>query len=103
MQPPPPASFWFVPWPNPTEKQKALIEHTAQGILAARALYPDSSLADLYDPLLMPPELRKAHIENDKAVMEAYGFNWHTMKEEDCVAELMKMYESLVEKEKEQS
>ena len=91
------------PWPNPTEKQKALIEHTAQGILAARALYPDSSLADLYDPLLMPPELRKAHIENDKAVMEAYGFNWHTMKEEDCVAELMKMYESLVEKEKEQS
>lgn len=89
------------PWPNPTEKQKALIEHTAQGILAARALYPGSSLADLYDPLLMPPELRKAHIENDKAVMEAYGFNWHTMKEEDCVAELMKMYESLVEKEKE--
>lgn len=90
------------PWPNPTEKQKALIEQTAQGILAARALYPDSSLADLYDPLLMPTELRKAHIENDKAVMEAYGFNWHTMKEEDCVAELMKMYESLIEKEKEQ-
>lgn len=90
------------PWPTPTDKQKALIEQTAQMILGARALYPDSSLADLYDPLLMPSELRKAHIENDKAVMEAYGFNWHTMKEEDCVAELMKMYESLIKKEKEQ-
>lgn len=96
-----PAIYSNFPWPNPTEKQKTLIEQSAQMILNARALYPDSSLADLYDPLLMPPELRKAHIENDKAVMEAYGFNWHTMKEEDCVAELMKMYEALVEKEKE--
>ena len=72
---------------------------TAQKILDARANHPDDSLADLYDPLLMPTDLRKAHVENDKAVMEAYGFNWHTMKEEDCVAELMKMYQKLVDKE----
>ena len=84
------------PWPHPTDKQKERIEKTAQGILNARANHPGDSLADLYDPLLMPADLRKAHIENDKAVMEAYGFNWHTMKEEDCVAELMKMYQALV-------
>lgn len=84
------------PWPNSTDKQKERIEKTAQGILDARANHPGDSLADLYDPLLMPADLRKAHIENDKAVMEAYGFNWHTMKEEDCVAELMKMYQALV-------
>ena len=86
------------PWPTPTDAQKARIEKTAQGILDARANHPGDSLADLYDPLLMPADLRKAHIENDKAVMEAYGFDWHTMKEEDCVAELMKMYQKLVEK-----
>jgi len=61
------------PWPKPSNKQKLLIHQTAQMILGARALYPGSSLADLYDPLLMPPELRKAHIENEKAVMEATG------------------------------
>lgn len=88
------------PWPWPTSAQKEHIEKTAQGILDARKLYPDASLADLYDPLFMPQELRKAHQENDKAVMEAYGFNWHTMKEEDCVAELMKMYQRLVDEEK---
>ncbi len=84
------------PWPNPTEVQKAKIEQTAQGILDARALYPDSSLADLYDPLTMPPELRKAHQANDRAVMQAYGFNIKEMSEADCVAELMKMYQELV-------
>lgn len=62
------------PWPELQEKQKERIEQSAQGILDARALYPDSSLADLYDPLTMPVELRKAHIANDKAVMAAYGF-----------------------------
>lgn len=87
------------PWPTPSSQQKEHIEKTAQRILDARARYPDSSLADLYDPLLMPQELRRAHIENDKAVMEAYGFDWHTMKEEDCVAELMKMYQRLVDAE----
>lgn len=81
-------------WPSPNEKQKLKIEKTAEQILKARALYPDSSLADLYDELTMPIELRKAHQENDKAVMEAYGFDWHKMTESDCVAELMKMYEN---------
>ena len=85
------------PWPNPAEKQKEKIEQTAQKILDARALYPNSSLADLYDELTMPKELRTAHQENDKAVMEAYGFDWHNMTESDCVAELMKMYQKLVE------
>ena len=83
------------PWPAPTYEQKNRIERTAQSILDARALYPDSSLADLYDPLTMPPELRKAHVANDKAVMTAYGFSTK-MSEEDCVAELMKMYQRLV-------
>jgi len=87
------------PWPSPTEAQKAKIEQTAQAILDARALYPDSSLADLYDELTMPPELRKAHQNNDRAVMQAYGFDIKTMTESSCVAELMKMYQKLVEKE----
>ena len=67
-------------------------------ILNARTKYPNSSLADLYDELTMPPELRKAHQENDKAVMEAYGFNWRKMTESDCVAELMKLYIELTRK-----
>ena len=83
------------PWPMPTDEQKAKIEETAQGILDARAKYPDSSLADLYDPLTMPPELLKAHQNNDRAVMKAYGFNIKEMSEADCVAELMKMYQQL--------
>ena len=83
------------PWPNPTDEQKAKIEQTAQAILDARAKYPDCSLADLYDELTMPVELRKAHQENDKAVMEAYGFDWKKMTESDCVAELFKMYQEL--------
>ena len=85
------------PWPTPTDAQKAKIEQTAQAILDARALYPDSSLADLYDEVTMPPELRKAHQQNDKAVMAAYGFNVNTMTESDCVAELMKLYLQLTE------
>lgn len=85
------------PWPNPTKEQKEKIEKTAQAILDARELYPDSSLADLYDELTMPVELRKAHQANDVAVMEAYGFNWETMTESMCVAELMKMYQKLVD------
>ena len=88
------------PWPMPTETQKAKIEQTAQAILDARALYPDCSLADLYDEVTMPPELRKAHQANDRAVMQAYGF-WGTLNTETaCVAELMKMYQKLTEKEK---
>ena len=83
------------PWPNPTDEQKAKIGQTAQAILDARALYPDSSLADLYDELTMPVELRKAHQENDRAVMQAYGFNVKSMTESQCVAELFKMYQEL--------
>jgi len=85
------------PWPAPSKEQKARIEKTAQGILDARAKYPDCSLADLYDEVTMPSELRKAHQENDKAVMEAYGFNWRTMTESDCVAELFELYRKLTE------
>ena len=83
------------PWPNPTETQKSKIEQTAQAILDARALYPDCSLADLYDETTMPPELRKAHQANDRAVMQAYGFDVKTTTEASCVAELMKMYQRL--------
>ena len=85
------------PWCNPTAEQKAKIEQTAQAILDARALYPDCSLADLYDEVAMPPELRKAHQANDRAVMQAYGFDIKTMTESTCVAELMKMYQKLTE------
>ena len=81
------------PWPTPTEEQKTKIEQTAQEILDARALYPDSSLADLYDELTMPVELRRAHQHNDKAVMQAYGFWGKLNSESECVAELMKMYQ----------
>ncbi len=87
------------PWPSSTPEQKAKIEKTAQGILDARALYPDASLADLYDELTMPPELRKAHQLNDLAVMQAYGFTRGTeaySSEAACVAELMRMYQKKV-------
>ena len=83
------------PWPTPTDEQKTKIEQTAQAILDARALYPDSSLADLYDELTMPVELRRAHQDNDRAVMQAYGFDVKTMTESQCVAELFKLYQEL--------
>ena len=84
------------PWPTPTAEQKKKIEETAQAILDARALYPDCSLADLYDEVAMPPELRKAHQANDKAVMQAYGFWGKLNTESACVAELMKMYQEMI-------
>ena len=84
------------PWPTPTDAQMAKIEQTAQGILDARALYPDASLADLYDELTMPPELRTAHQKNDRAVMDAYGFPKTGFTESDCVAALMKLYQEKV-------
>ncbi|MBR6953636.1 MAG: class I SAM-dependent DNA methyltransferase [Clostridia bacterium] len=83
------------PWPTPTEAQKSRIEQTAQAILDARALYPEASLADLYDELTMPPELRAAHQRNDRAVMEAYGMDVRTTTESSCVAELMRRYREL--------
>ena len=85
------------PWPTPTEEQKAKIERTAQAILDARALYPDCSLADLYDETVMPPELRTAHQNNDRAVIQAYGFDVKSMTESSCVTALMKLYVRLVE------
>ena len=84
------------PLPKPTKIQKEKIEKTAKIILEVRNKYTNSSLADLYDELTMPSDLRKAHQENDKAVMEAYGFDWRNMTESDCVAELMKMYQELI-------
>lgn len=91
------------PWAEPTAEQKAKIEQTAQEILDARALYPDSSLADLYDNLAMPPELRKAHRQNDSAVLEAYGIEKDDpaySSESACVAELMRRYQMLTAEEK---
>ena len=82
------------PWPTPTNEQKIKIEQTAQAILDARANYPDSSLADLYDEVTMPPELRKAHQDNDRAVMTAYGFD-AKITESKCVAALFKLYQKL--------
>ena len=85
------------PWPTPTEAQKAKVEQTAQAILDARAKYSDCSLAELYNELVMPVELRSAHQANDKAVMQAYGF-WGSVKtESDCVARLMEMYARMTE------
>ena len=83
------------PWPNPTEEQKSRIEQTAQAILDARANYPNASLATLYDGRTMPKELSKAHQDNDRAVMRAYGFDVKTMTESQCVAELFKLYQEL--------
>ncbi|MCM1131992.1 MAG: methylase, partial [Ruminococcus flavefaciens] len=87
------------PWCTPNENQKKLIEKTAQAILNARKIYNKYSLADLYDELTMPPELRKAHQANDFAVMSAYGFD-KKITESECVAELMKMYQKLTKEKK---
>lgn len=92
-----PAIYNNFPWPTPTDEQKVKIEQTAQAILDARDLYPDASLADLYDPATMPPELVKVHQQNDKAVMRAYGFDIKTTTESSCVAELMRRYQGLME------
>ena len=86
------------PWPDVTEEQRERIAQTAQGVLAARALYPDSSLADLYDPITMPPELLKAHRDNDRAVMAAYGFP-ATLQESEIVARLFTLYSTLVKQQ----
>ena len=83
------------PWPTPTDAQKTKIERTAQGILDARARYPGTSLAILYDEVTMPADLRDAHRANNRAVWEAYGKAWDIGSETACVAELMKLYQKL--------
>ncbi len=86
------------PWPEPKEEQRAKIEETARAILDARALYPDSSLADLYDEVTMPPELRTAHQRNDRAVCASYGWTASSpeyQSESACVSTLMRLYQRL--------
>lgn len=91
-----PSVYNNFPWPTPTDEQKAKIEKTAQAILDARSLFPNSSLADLYDELAMPVELRKAHQDNDRAVMQAYGFPVKSsFTESQCIAELFKLYQEM--------
>ena len=87
------------PWPSPTGAQKTKIEQTAQAILNARAKYSGTSLADLYDEVTMPVDLRKAHQDNDRAVMQAYGFPIKSsFTESHCVAELFKLYQAMTKK-----
>ena len=83
------------PWPSPTDEQKARIERTAQAILDARGKYPDSSLSDLYDEVTMPADLRRAHQDNDRTVMAAYGMDIKTTTESSCVALLLQKYKEL--------
>jgi len=83
------------PWPDATDDQKVDIEKLAQAVLDTRLLFPDSSLADLYDPLTMPPLLLKAHQNLDRAVMKLYGFSVRDTTETACVASLMERYQKL--------
>jgi hypothetical protein len=87
------------PWPSPKEEQKLKIEKTAKAILDVRAAYPDCSFADLYDDLTMPPDLRKAHQENDQAVLRAYRFSVEET-EDAIVANLMKLYRDITDRQK---
>ncbi|MCR5444846.1 MAG: methylase [Bacteroidales bacterium] len=87
------------PWPSPTKAQKSKIEQTAQAILDARALYPNDSLADLYDANNLCPELMKAHEDNDRAVLQAYGFE-PKITESQCMAKLFKLYQKKTQQEK---
>ncbi len=89
-----PSVYNNFPWPSPTAAQKDKISTTAQAILDARALYPDNTLAELYDGLGMPPELRRAHKANDVAVLEAYGFA-QTLSESEIVTRLFQLYQKL--------
>ena len=91
-----PSVYYNFPFPKVTPEQKKLVEQTAQAILNARKLYADKSLADLYgEKLWLYPELFTAHQKNDKAVMQAFGFWGKVTNEDECVAELMKMYQNL--------
>ena len=97
-----PSVYYNFPMPELTEISKEKIKNTSQKILEARKIYKNHSLADMYgENMYLYPELLKAHQENDKAVMEAYGFDWRKMTESDCVAELMKMYQDIIIKNNE--
>ena len=84
------------PWPDVSDEQKTAIEKLAQAVLDARAQFPDSSLADLYDERVMPPALLTAHQVLDRAVMKLYGFPVKDFTEADCVAALMERYQKLM-------
>ena len=95
-----PSVYYNFPMPSPTEEQKQRIEQTAQAIIDARKLYKDKSLADMYgENMFLYPDLLTAHQNNDRAVMQAYGFDVKTMTESLCVAELFKLYKELTEKD----
>nr|WP_108775610.1 type IIL restriction-modification enzyme MmeI [Lactimicrobium massiliense] len=96
-----PSVYYNFPMPPQTQEMTELISKTAKGILDARKLYPDKTLADMYGKqMYLYPELVKAHQNNDRAVMNAYGFSVKDTSEADCVAELMKMYQKMVDTEK---
>ena len=84
------------PWPSPSQEQKARIESSAKAILDARGKYKNQSYAKMYDPVGMPPELRKAHTANDRAVMQAYGMPIKETDEASCVAWLMRLYQEKI-------
>ena len=90
-----PSVYYNFPWQKVTPTQQARIEHTAQKILDARKNYPDATLADLYDELTMPKDLRDAHRANDKAVAKIYGFEEILDDESAIVTELFKLYAAL--------
>lgn len=85
------------PWPNLGDEEKEKLSETGQMILDVRAKYPDWTYADLYNTLIMPPDLRKAHIENDRTVWEIYGRPWDIKSEEKCIEHLMNMYAELID------
>ena len=85
------------PWPNLSDNQKEKIIKTAQHILDSRKKYlNETTLAELYSNLDLFTDLKQAHIENDKVVMEAYGFDWRKLSENDCIAGLMEMYQNII-------
>ena len=90
-----PSVYNNFPWPDPTDKQREAIETAAQGVLDARAQFPDATLADLYDPLTMPPALVKAHQTLDRAVDAAYGKR-SFKTDAERVAFLFERYQQLV-------
>jgi hypothetical protein len=91
-----PAIYNCFPWCEPNDTQRTSIENSAQDILNVRMLFRNNSLADLYDPHSMPPELLKVHYSNDSAVIAAYKFSKEVMVSDDsCVAKLMKIYSKI--------